>query len=138
FHGEKNRMIANDVVRVAILDAIAPRALCRAGHTVMNELKIGKRESGPTAHVRFDLINCIPTEAGEHSAQRIPTLTTINFRGSAHVKIRAFLEKEAVTYLVVNGTAPDSEARIPAEVFKTFFKVLTGESKVSVEIYQKF
>src|SRR2546430_12395659 len=95
----------------------------------MNELKIGKSEGGPTAHVRFDLINGVPTEAGEHSAQRIPTLTTINFRGSAHVKVWTFLEKEAVTYFVVNGAAPHSKARGPAGGFKTIFKKIAGGKK---------
>src|SRR2546430_17632838 len=98
----------------------------------MNELKIGKSEGGPTAHVRFDLINGVPTEAGEHSTQRIPTLTTIDLRGSAYVKVWTFLEKEAVSHFFLNGAAPESQARISAEGFKTFFKKFNGGRKDSV------
>src|SRR5438270_10405619 len=105
---------------------------------MMNQLKVGKSESGPSTHLRFDFIDGVPPEARQHSAQHIPALPPIYFGGAANVKVRAFFKKYTVADAIVNGTAANAEARIFAKVFKTFLKVVAREGKVSIKIYKKF
>src|SRR5438270_2570899 len=105
---------------------------------MMKQLKVGKSERGPSAHLRFDLIDGVPPEARQHSAQHVPALPPVYFGGAANVKVRAFFKKETVADAIVNGAAANAEPRIFAKVFKTFLKVVAREGKVSIKIYKKF
>src|SRR2546430_12731114 len=86
FEEHEQRMVTHDVVTDPAFDPISQDTVCGPRRTMVDHIDTCQGAGGPTKHVRFDLIQGVPTGGMNQAAHLPPATCPINLGRTAHVE----------------------------------------------------
>src|SRR3984957_3735746 len=104
---------------------------------MMDKLKFGEAIGVPAQHVRFHLIDRVPSRSLPQASNRFPASSAINLGCASYMELRIGFKFLHSTKIVINVTPTYAELGITLKMSKAFFKVVGGQSQVAVKLHNE-
>ena len=121
---DEERVISTRITHQTVLHQIAHMPVRGSGGAKVDELEVLEAVGFPSQHVRFNLVNRVPSCSRPQSPDRVPASPSVDLGCSSDVKPGIHFELKLAAQIVINLPTPNSQIRLLSEVLETLLKVI--------------